>query len=187
MKFKLFISIIFFVFIIYGCSSKSNLELKTKSFTQELNQVSTIGTNIGNIPPDFTVVTTDGKAVTLSDFTEQQKPVIVYFMATWCPYCAEDYAELSKVYPEYENNVSFLSISLDLSEDLNLLREYKKKYPKLQNTMLAAGQSKILVDYRITKTTTKFAIDKNGKILYAGYGVFNEEQWKILLEAMSSQ
>ncbi len=79
----------------------------------------------------------------------------------------------------------FLSISLDLSEDLNLLREYKKKYPKLQNTMFAAGQYKILVNYGITKTTTKFAIDKNGKILYAGYGVFNEEQWKILLDELS--
>lgn len=185
MKFKLFASIVFFVFLIYGCSGKNGLELKTESVSQELNQVSAIGANIGNIPPDFTVVTTDGRAATLSDFTEQQKPVIVYFMATWCPYCAEDYAELSKSYPEYEKNASFLSISLDLSEDLNLLREYKKKYPKLQNTMFAAGQSRILVDYRVTKTTTKFAIGKNGKIIYAGYGVFNEGQWRILLNELS--
>ncbi len=174
-----------FIFFIYGCSSNSNLELKTKSVTQELNKVSTIGTNIGDIPPDFTVVTTDGKAVTLSDFTKHQKPIVVYFMATWCPFCAEDYTELSKVYPDYEKNVSFLSISLDLSEDINLLREYKKKYPKLQNSMFAAGQYNILVDYGITKTTTKYSIDKNGKMLYAGYGVFNEEQWKILLNELS--
>lgn len=185
MKFKLFIPIILFAFIIYGCSGKNSPELKAKSVAQELNQVSRIGTNIGNIPPDFTVVTTDGKAVALSSFVELKKPLIVYFMATWCPYCAQDYRELSKIYPEYEKNVSFVSISLDLSEDLNLLREYKKKYPKLQNTVFASGQSAILVDYGITKTTTKFAIDKNGRIIYAGYGVFNEEQWKTLLNELS--
>jgi len=162
-----------------------NIKKKTKSQTQELNQVSTIGRQIGNIPPDFVVVTTEGKAVRLHDFIEKKKPIIVYFMATWCPYCAQDYSALSKVYKAYENNVTILSISLDLNEDLVTLREYKKKYPELQNTFFAQGQSQILLDYKVTKTTTKYAIDRNGKIIYAGFGVFNEEQWKILLEELS--
>lgn len=185
MRIKYFLFIIAILFLSYGCSQNNNLELKTKSVAQELNQVSTIGTEIGNIPPAFTVVTTDGKAVRLSDFTGQQKPIIIYFMATWCPFCAEDYRELSKVYRNYENNVSILSISLYLNEDLNILREYKKKYPELQNTMFASGQTEILVNYRITKTTTKYAIDKNGRILYAGFGVFDEQQWKTLLDALT--
>lgn len=178
-----FIIVILLLFLI-GCS-KNNLELKTKSVTQELNQVSTIGNQVGNIPYDFVVVSTEGKAIRLKDFIENKKPVIVYFMATWCPYCAEDYRELSKVYKNYENNVSVLSISLDLSEDLITLREYKKKYPELQKTMFASGQNEILVNYKVTKTTTKYAIDRNGKILYAGFGAFDEEQWKILLDELS--
>lgn len=168
----------------YGCI-QNNLELKTKSVAQELNQAVVIGTEISNTPPDFTVVTTEGKAVRLSDFIEQQKPVIVYFMATWCPFCAEDYQELSKVYKDYGGNVSFLSISLDLSEDFNALMEYKKKYPELENAMFALGTPEVLADYKVTKTTTKYAIDKNGRIIYAGFGVFNEQQWKTLLEELS--
>ncbi len=50
--------------------------------------------------------------------------------------------------------------------------------------MFALGQTEILVNYRITKTTTKYAIDGNGKIMYIGAGAFDEEQWKTLLDAL---
>ena len=185
MRFKLlFVLILFFAFLIYGCSNATSLELKTKSIKQELSQVTTIGTEIGNTPPDFVVITTEGKAVRLKDFIEQKKPLIVYFMATWCPWCAKDYTALSKVYKDYENNVGIVSISLDLSENLIELKKYKEKYPELKNTFFASGQSEMLVNYKVTKTTTKYAIDKNGKIIYAGFGAFNEEQWKTLLDAL---
>jgi len=171
--------------ILLASCTNSRLELKSKSELQELNQISPIGNAIGETAPDFTIITTDGRAVRLSSFAEQKKPVIVYFMATWCPYCAEDYAELSKVYPKYEKNVSFISIDLDLSEDILLLQEYKKKYPELQSSMFAPGQYRILSDYQATKTTTKYAIGRDGKIIYAGFGAFDEQNWKDLLEKLS--
>ena len=184
MKINLIV-VMFFIFFIYGCTN--NLESKSTTVNQELNQVFTVKSElkIGDEPYNFTVVTTEGKAVRLSDLIGQKKPVIVYFFATWCPWCAKDYAALSKVYKNYENKVSILSISLDLDEDLNVLREYKKKYPELQKMMLTAGQTEILVNYRVTRTTTKYAIDRNGKIIYIGAGAFDEEQWKILLDKLS--
>ena len=184
MKCKKYFLIAVIILFVSSCTAKNNLELKTKYSTQEINQVTEIGTKIGNVPPDFTVVTEDGKSVSLKDFAKQKKSVVIYFMATWCPYCREDYLELSKVYATYEKNVSILSIDLDLSEDLFLLKEYKKKYPVLQNTMFASGQPNILSDYGVTKTTTKYAVGKDGKIIFAGYGVFNEEQWKTLMDEM---
>ena len=187
MNFKIrFLLLLLFAFLINSCANK-DLESKSTTVNQELNHVFTVQSElkIEDAPYNFTVVTTDGKVVRLSDFTENKMPVIVYFMATWCPYCAQDYQALSKVYKNYENNVSIISISLDLGEDLNTLREYKKKYPELQKTIFAPGQTEILVNYRITKTTTKYAIDRNGKIIYAGFGAFDEEQWKQLLDALT--
>lgn len=178
--------ILLFIFLINSCTSK-DLEPKTISETEVLNQFFQVKSQlkVGDKPYDFTVVTTEGKAVRLNDFTQKKKPIIVYFMATWCPYCAQDYAALSKVYKNYENKVPILSISLDLNEDLNVLREYKKKYPELQKVMFASGQTEILVNYRVTKTTLKYVIDKNGKIIYIGSGAFNEHLWKTLLEELS--
>lgn len=187
MKFQFIVLLGIVIAFVYGCSYKNNLELKTYSEMQQLNQINAIAINTGEKPPDFTAVTTEGKVVRLSDFAEQKKPVIVYFMATWCPYCAQDYKALSKVYPKYENNVSFISISLDLSEDLIKLREYKKRYPELKNTMFAPGQYSILVNYSATKTTKKFAIDKNGTLKYVALGAFDEEQWEILLNMLVNE
>ena len=108
-------------------------------------------------------------------------------MATWCPWCAKDYAALSKVYKNYENNVSIISISLDSNDDLILLKNYKKKYPELRKATFAQGQPEIMINYKVTKTTTKYAIDRNGKIIWAGFGAFDEEQWKQLLDALANQ
>ena len=108
-------------------------------------------------------------------------------MATWCPWCAKDYAALSKVYKKYEDNMTFISISLDLSEDFLELKEYKKKYPELQKTIFAQGQEKIFIDYGITKTTTKYAIGSNGTIIYRTIGAFDEEQWEVLLDKLVNE
>ncbi len=180
-----FLLIIALLAFAYGCT-QNNVESKTKSEPQQLNQVFQVKSplQIGDSPYDFTIVTTDGKVARLSDFTEQNKPVIVYFFATWCPWCAKDYVALSKVYKDYVDKVSIISIDLDFSEDLVTITNYKKKYPELQSTIFALGQTEILVNYRITKTTTKYAIDRNGKIIYIGSGAFNEEQWKQLLNAL---
>ena len=176
--------IIFFAIVISKFSSRDKPELKYSLVTQNLNQVQVIGTRVGQAPPDFVVTTTEGKPVKLYKLVERKKPVIVYFMATWCPWCAKDYAALSKVYRNYEDNITFISISLDLSEDFLKLKEYKKKYPELQNTIFAQGREKILVDYGITKTTTKYAIGKNGTIVFHTIGAFDEEEWKTLLDKL---
>ena len=179
--FLIFIIMILSAIAIYVFSSKDKLEEKSTTVYQNLNQVQVIGTRVGQAPSDFVVITTEGKPVRLYDIIERKKPVIVYFMATWCPWCAKDYAALSKVYKKYEDNITFISISLGLSEDFLELKEYKKKYPELQKTIFAQGQEKILIDYGITKTTTKYVIGSNGTIIYRTIGAFDEEQWEVLL------
>ena len=185
--FVIFIIMILSAIAIYVFSSKDKLEEKSTTVYQNLNQVQVIGTRVGQAPSDFVVITTEGKPVRLYDIIERKKPVIVYFMATWCPWCAKDYAALSKVYKKYEDNITFISISLDLSEDFLKLKEYKKKYPELQKTIFAQGQEKILIDYGITKTTTKYAIGSNGTIIYRTIGAFDEEQWKVLLDKLVNE
>jgi len=178
------IIIVMFALAAYIFSSEGKLEEKSTTVYQNMNQVQVIGTRLGQAPSDFVAITTEGSPVRLYDLIEQKKPIIVYFMATWCPWCAKDYAALSKVYKDYENNITFISISLDLSEDFLELREYKKKYPELQKTIFAQGQEKILIDYGITKTTTKYAIGRNRTVVYRTIGAFDEEQWKVLLDKL---
>ena len=140
------------------------------------------GIDTGDIPPDFTITTIDGKELTLSSF-RGEKSILLYFFASWCPYCSQDFDVVKGVYPKFADTVEFLAIDLDLKENNELISGYRAK-KGLTNVHFAQGKTSILSDYAITHTTTKYAIGKNGKILYKGSGVFTEQQWNTLFSAM---
>ena len=62
-------------------------------------------------------------------------------------------------------------------------KEYADKLG-IEGIKFAEGNSKVLSDYKILSTTTKYALDKNGVLLYKGSGAFNEKQWEILFNGM---
>ncbi|HLD57918.1 MAG TPA: redoxin domain-containing protein [archaeon] len=145
------------------------------------DETSMVGSNVGNIAPDFTVTTTDGKIVKLADFVGE-KPLLLYFGATWCSSCWADLGIAKKVYPEFQEKVGFQYVSLDLGEDENIISNYKTKRGYTWD--LASGSQKILKDYNAVTTTTKYAINRKGKIIYKGYGVFEEKDWRNLFTAL---
>lgn len=144
-----------------------------------------IGNKKGFLAPDFTVTTTDGKVLNLRELSAAGKPTMVYFMATWCPFCIRDLAAVNKAYPPYKDDIEFIAISLDLSESSALLAQYKQQrnHPLLN---FAPGTSKILSDYAVRSTTTKFAIDRNGVILFAGSGAVDENTWRVIFEGLKA-
>lgn len=141
------------------------------------------GINRGDDPPDFSVATIDGKQYSLADF-RNQKPVLLYFWASWCPYCKQDLSVAREVYPKYADRVKFIAIDLDTNEDAALIGKYKEKM-KLEGIDLAQGNVGILSDYNVIYTTTKYAIGRSGKIIYKGSGVFTKEQWETLLNGLA--
>jgi hypothetical protein len=78
---------------------------------------------------------------------------------------------------------TFLAIDLDPNEKASLIRDYKNR-KGLEEIDFAEADINVLSDYGITHTTTKYAIGKNGLILYKGSGVFNEQQWEVLLNGL---
>ena len=143
-----------------------------------------VGNNVGDKAPDFTVSTTDGEIISLSDYSKQGKPVVVEFMATWCPFCSQDLSAVKEVYPQYSEESEFIAISLDQRESASVLQNYKTQngYP----VTFAPGSPQILRDYAVTFTTTKYAIDKDGIIIFKSTGAQNSESWKTLFNALVS-
>ena len=141
-----------------------------------------VGNEIGQTPPDFTVTTTDGKSIKLSEYASE-KPTIVYFMATWCPFCASDYRTLEQVFPEYEGRINFLSVGLDTTENQEILRHYKGS--KYVPGDLAPGTQQILLDYGVRSTTTKYLI-KDGEIIFKNAGAMDADRWRKLFDALLS-
>ncbi len=173
------------LFLLSSCSS-NQAEANTNIDAQSIDaQIPSYGVNKGNVPPDFTIKSVDGKEFSIKNLRDQNKPVLLYFFASWCPYCSQDFDVVKNIYPEYSDKVTFLAIDLDLNEDEKLIREYMEK-KNIDGIYFAAGNIDILADYGIIFTTTKYAIGKDGTILYKGSGVFNEQQWRVLLNGLAN-
>ena len=174
--------VLLFLIVIVGCTTAITISNSTPPDHAVNMKIDQTGIDQGNLPPDFTVTATDGTQIKLSDFNE--KPLLIYFMATWCPYCREDFTTLSDNYAEY--NTSMLVVSLDLKDTNNKLAEYKSHFPKLEKVFFAEGNEDMLRNYQIRLTTTKYAIGRDGKILHKGSGAFSADQWKVLLNALQN-
>lgn len=143
------------------------------------------GNNVGQKAPDVSVTTVDGKSIVLSELTKQKEPVLLYFWATWCPFCKRDLITLNKVYPNYKDKVKIIAIDLDLNEDDSTIKGYIKENGHTNNDVdFARGKESILRDYNILYTTTKYAVNSEGNIIYKGSGEFTQEQWNTLLGSL---
>lgn len=174
------------ILLISACTSNTGRQADASGNTvqQQANAGANAGIEKGQTPPDFAITTIDGKQLRLSKFKQENTPVLLYFWATWCPFCRKDFSVLKNVYPKYSDNVKILAIDLDTSENDEIIQSYKKNIG-LDGIDFAAGSANILSDYGITHTTTKYAVGKDGIILYKGSGVFNEQQWEVLLSALA--
>ena len=59
---------------------------------------------------DFTVYTTDGTPVSLSDHFG--RPILINFWATWCPPCKSEMPDFDRVYADYGDDVVFMMINM---------------------------------------------------------------------------
>ncbi len=128
--------------------------------------------------PDFTVTTTNGETLSLSDI---DKPVMVYFTATWCPFCKKDLEEMEKVYGQYEDEIEFVAVDMDLRESAETFDRYQKQngFPGI----FATGNEQILSDYDVFSTTTKYGI-KDGVVVFKSIGPVKSETWNEILASL---
>ncbi len=168
--------------VLSGCSvsSADTIERTSQPISTRTQQPLAV-LKVGEPAPPYEVMTIKGIILNNGSF---ETPMLLYFFTTWCQYCKEDLDTLSKVYLEYEEDVSIVAIDMDLKEDAALIGSYAARFPALGSVWFALGNVKVLSAYQIKYTTTKYAIDGEGNVLYAGTGALTEGQWKTMLDAM---
>jgi len=76
----------------------------------------------GQLAPDFTLETTSGHEVSMTQYRDGQ-PAMIFFWATWCPHCRTQLLELTQNRQAIE--ASGISIILvDVGESLQKVSEY---------------------------------------------------------------
>jgi peroxiredoxin len=133
--------------------------------------------------PDFTLMSNQGKAISLSDYAG--KVVLLNFWATWCPYCLEELPELQKLHDELMETGEAVLLLLDQVDG-----EYET--PAVGNAFLEENGFDLvnLYDYGAVSNgifgvpgyPTTVVIDKEGYLSGFWFGPITYEQAKGLIE-----
>jgi peroxiredoxin len=114
--------------------------------------------------PNFEVTTTAGETISLEESLEEGKPVVIYFTASWCPICAQNWPSLSEVYPEYEDRLTLVAIGIDPTDDDETMRELSEE--KGFTFPVTKGLPDIMLDYGVDSQATTVGVDKEGNIAF---------------------
>lgn len=121
---------------------------------------------VGQLAPNFTQATPDGRPVSLADY--RGKYVLVDFWASWCGPCRQENPNLTKAYHNYKDkNFDVLGVSLDEAKDrAKWVKAVQDDHlPWTQVAELKGWQSKAATAYFIKAIPQNFLVDPTGKII----------------------
>lgn len=72
--------------------------------------ISTAQLGVGDVMYDFTVTTTDGEKVQLSELLKTKKLVMLNFWYTTCSWCMTEFPIMSEVYEQYKDEIEIVAI-----------------------------------------------------------------------------
>ena len=138
----------------------------------------------GSFPlaPGFSLNTTDGQTVSLSDF--KGKVVFIDFWATWCPPCRISMPEVEKIHGHFQGkNVQVLGLSVD--EDPESVRRFVAK-KKIPYPTLLAGDSDASAAYGVRGIPHFALIDQEGRLVdtWSGYAPSFGMEWRKAIDAL---
>lgn len=117
-------------------------------------------TQDARIAADWTLQTPDGKSVNLAQVA-QQKPAVLFFWATWCPYCKALMPHLQSIRLQYGNDVEILAINIREDGDpVALVEEEGYDF-----TLLLDGDA-VAEQYAVRGTPAVFVVDHERRIAF---------------------
>ena len=116
----------------------------------------------GEVAPDFTLPTNDGKEVALSSF--KGKYVLVDFWASWCKPCRMENPNVVKAYASY-NAKGFEVVSISVDQDKAAWAKAIEEDGLTWTQLIADEASGVAQKYAIQSIPSTFLLDKEGKII----------------------
>lgn len=113
-----------------------------------------------------------GKDLHGTEYTLEQfhgRPVVLYFWASWCPYCLRDIEGMVKTYQQFSaRGVAFVSVGLDdnIARLEKIVAAHKIPYPVLNDGKV--WDNPIAESYDVHGTPTFILIGADGTVAAAG-------------------
>jgi peroxiredoxin len=121
---------------------------------------------IGNVAPDFTLMDSADKAITLSQF-KGKKYVLVDFWATWCGPCRGEFPHLKAAMEKYASkDLVILGVSIDADKKKWKSMIAQPGYTPWLQVYDTPGPNQVASTlYTVPSIPRNFLIDKNGVVI----------------------
>ncbi|MBI4731243.1 MAG: redoxin domain-containing protein [Chloroflexi bacterium] len=128
---------------------------------------SAVGVTTGMYPPDFTLMNVaTGAQVSLSDYAG--KPILLFFWATWCPYCNEEIPTLKDIYAAYKDD-GLIVLAVNGGDSFSEVDSYRTSYG-LTFPMLLDHDYDVSITYKANSIPYHVFIGLNGRIMFVVTG-----------------
>ena len=121
---------------------------------------------IGQQVPEFSLTTTDGKSIKMSDL--KGKIVMLQFTASWCSVCRKEMPHIeSDIWKKYKSNASFALYGIDLDEAKDIVEKFAKEI-KVTYPLTLDPKGGIFYQFaeKGAGVTRNVIVDKTGKIVF---------------------
>ena len=119
---------------------------------------------------EFTLVDTEGREFSLSDF--RGKYVILDFFAIWCTPCKIELAHLKDLKHQLGDEIVIISLDVDPEETEQQVKDYKRANG--MDWIVARDTEYLSMPYKISAIPTLVLIDPSGNIVNTYVGVTDE-------------
>ena len=118
----------------------------------------------GGKAKDFTLLDMNGNKVRLFELADD-KPLLLYFWASWCKPCRLITPQVSTIAEEYKDRITVLGINVGGVDSLKDVKKYNKRY-KITYPLLIDSDNKTVEAYSVHAIPTVILVDESGKILF---------------------
>lgn len=121
----------------------------------------------GKVAPSLTLKTLDGQEVSLAGL--RGRFVLVYYWATWCPYCGRELpSTIEQLHREYKDK-GLVVLAVDMEEKPEVVAGWVKG-KSLTMPILLDVDGKVNDGWGVTATPTVFLVSRDGRLVAQAVG-----------------
>ena len=113
---------------------------------------------------DFTLMDMNGNKVRLFEFA-QDKPLLLYFWASWCKPCLLVSPQISTLAKKYQDRITVIGINVGGVDSPEVVKKYGQRH-HIDYPLLIDSENETLEAFSVRAIPTIILMDKNGKVLF---------------------